>query len=124
MKLTDFGLCNTVATNDMLKTNCGTLTYIAPEILKGVKYNQAVDMWSVGVISYILLSGYPPFIGQDKASLQQLVMNGKYECKFFLFHSIDYSPDWDEITKDAKDFIAKLLVVDPKERYVQADLIE
>ena len=54
IKLADFGLCNSVATNDMLKTNCGTLTYIAPEILKGLKYNKSVDMWSVGIISYIL----------------------------------------------------------------------
>ena len=54
VKLADFGLSTVVANDSMLKTSCGTLTYCAPEILKGEKYGKPVDMWSIGVITYIL----------------------------------------------------------------------
>jgi serine/threonine protein kinase len=82
--LADFGL-STIADNDqMLKTSCGTLTYVAPEILKGEKYGKPVDLWSTGVITYILLSGYPPFYGKDDAALLDVTLKGQFQCECFI----------------------------------------
>ncbi|KAI9203693.1 calcium/calmodulin-dependent protein kinase type 1D-like protein [Polychytrium aggregatum] len=115
VKLADFGLAS-VATNDyMLKTNCGSLTYIAPEVLKSQPYGKPVDMWGIGVITYILLSGYPPFWAEDDAGIMDITIKGIY--KFF-------SPDWDNITDDAKDFIAKLLIVNPDSRMTSSQALK
>jgi serine/threonine protein kinase len=83
VKLADFGL-STIASNDsmMLKTSCGTLTYCAPEILRGETYGKAVDMWSIGVITYILLSGYPPFWDKDESVMMELTLKGSFACRF------------------------------------------
>jgi serine/threonine protein kinase len=54
IKLADFGFSTMAAGNDVLRTNCGTLMYMAPEIIKGETYGKAVDMWSVGVITYVM----------------------------------------------------------------------
>ncbi|KAL2911718.1 hypothetical protein HK105_208819 [Polyrhizophydium stewartii] len=107
VKLADFGLSTIVTTDSMLKTSCGTLTYCAPEILKGEAYGKPVDLWSTGVISYILLSGYPPFWDKEEAAMMELTLRGKFTF---------FSPDWDEITDTAKDFITKLIQVDPVKR--------
>lgn len=63
IKLADFGLATVAKEDYMLKTSCGTLTYVAPEILRNQPYGKAVDMWSLGVITYILLS-----VGRGEAS--------------------------------------------------------
>ena len=70
-------------------------------------YGKEVDMWSVGVIVYILLCGFPPFYADNDAQLFQQIKAGKYE---FL------RPYWDPVSPMAKEFVAKLLVVDPKRR--------
>lgn len=115
VKLADFGL-STVADNDqMLKTSCGTLTYVAPEILKGEKYGKPVDLWSTGVITYILLSGYPPFYGKDDAALLDVTLSGRFQY---------HSPDWDSISDSAKDFIKKLIEVDPEKRSTAAQALQ
>merc|ERR1712238_160378 len=62
VKIADFGFAKKVYKESSLVTQCGTPGYVAPEILEGQKYDQRADMWSVGVILYILLGGYPPFI--------------------------------------------------------------
>ena len=64
IKLGDFGLSTCIDnTLGCAMTACGTPGYVAPEIINGAAYDQAVDMWSLGVITYILLCGYPPFYG-------------------------------------------------------------
>lgn len=108
IKVADFGLANHMNdANSMLTTCCGTLTYAAPEILKMQGYNEQVDMWSVGVITYILLSGYPPFAGDSEATVLQAALDATFEF---------FSPEWDQISTAAKDFIKRLIVVDPKSR--------
>ena len=87
-----------------LDTQCGTPGYVAPEILKGAKYGTEVDMWSCGVIVYILLGGYPPFHDDNHAILYRKIKDADYA----------FDPQyWDQVSDDAKDLIKKMLVVDP-----------
>ena len=88
-------------------TQCGTPGYVAPEILHGVAYGTKADMWSLGVITYILLGGYPPFIEQNQRELFKKIKKGQYE-----FHP-EY---WGGISAGAKDLISKLLTVHPNKR--------
>ena len=65
IKICDFGISQILThENEYMTARKGTLGYMAPEILKGQKYNKSVDYWSVGVIMFILLCGYPPFMGE------------------------------------------------------------
>ncbi|KAL3837589.1 hypothetical protein ACJMK2_022937 [Sinanodonta woodiana] len=114
LKLADFGLAMEV--KEPIYTVCGTPTYVAPEILSEIGYGLEVDMWAVGVISYILLCGFPPFRSPDRnqTELFEFIKAGEYE---FL------SPYWDNISLVAKDLIEHLLVVDKKKRYTATDVL-
>lgn len=107
IRLTDFGLSRIYTQSMMMQTACGTPGYVAPEILAGEGYTFAVDMWSAGVIMYILLCGYPPFYDENDAKLFEAILHANYT-----FHS----PYWDHISEDAKNLIRQLLVVDPTKR--------
>ena len=85
----------------------GTPAYVAPEVLRGQAYGLAVDMWSTGVICYILLGGYHPFPYANKAKLFSKIKQRQYE-----FHT-QY---WSDITPQAKDMISALLTTDPSKR--------
>lgn len=76
---------------------------MAPEVLAQKPYGKAVDVWSLGVISYILLCGYPPFYDENDANLFAQILQGEFEFD---------SPYWDEISDSAKDFIRHLMCVD------------
>ena len=76
IKITDFGLAKAKAASDM-STACGTPGYVAPEVLKNEKYGPAVDMWSVGVILYILLCGFPPFYHEQTKQLYRQIKKGE-----------------------------------------------
>ena len=77
IKLADFGFAKKV-NGKSLDTQCGTPGYVAPEILKGAKYGTEVDMWSCGVIVYILLGGYPPFHDDNHAILYRKIKAADY----------------------------------------------
>jgi calcium/calmodulin-dependent protein kinase I len=115
IKLSDFGLSKIYDNEFLMKTACGTPGYVAPEILSANPYGPAVDMWSAGVICYILLCGYPPFYNDNDAILFESILNAKYQ-----FHS----PYWDQISKPAKDLIRALLVVDPQARLNATQALE
>jgi calcium/calmodulin-dependent protein kinase I len=116
IKLADFGFAKTVTKDDAgLVTTCGTPGYVAPEILEGTAYGKPVDIWSIGVITYILLAGYPPFHDDSQPILFRKIRKGKYQYD---------SPYWDNVSDDAKDFISRMLVVDPKNRAAASDLLE
>ena len=97
-----------------MKTACGTPGYIAPEVLLMKGYDQQCDVWSFGVIVYILLCGFPPFYADNDAQLFERIKKGKYE---FL------KPYWDPVSDVAKAFIRRMLVVDPRERATTSDLL-
>jgi calcium-dependent protein kinase len=106
IKLIDFGLSKINEDHKEMKTKAGTPYYIAPEILSGT-YSKECDVWSLGVILYILLSGYPPFFG----STDNIIIN-KVKSRDF-----DYdSEEWENVTPLCKDLIDKMLVVDPANR--------
>ncbi|XP_056413920.1 LOW QUALITY PROTEIN: calcium/calmodulin-dependent protein kinase type 1G [Hyla sarda] len=105
--ITDFGLSK-MEESGIMSTACGTPGYVAPEVLAQKPYSKAVDCWSIGVITYILLCGYPPFYEETESKLFEKIKDGSYEFE---------SPFWDDISKSAKDFISCLLEKDPKKRY-------
>lgn len=114
IKLADFGFAKKVTSENCLLTQCGTPGYVAPEILHGVPYGTKADMWSIGVIAYILLGGYPPFIEQNQRELFKKIKRGQYE-----FHP-EY---WGGISHEAKDMISRLLTVDPTRRMSANDAL-
>eukprot|EP00977_Amphora_coffeiformis_P012882 scaffold3271_cov181-Amphora_coffeaeformis.AAC.9 len=115
IKVADFGFACRVHTPQSLTTRCGTPTYVAPEILKNIPYDQSGDMWSVGVIIYVLLVGYPPFADNNQSVLFQKIRVGDYT-----FHP----EEWKGISEDAKDLIKHLLVVDPLQRWTARQALE
>ncbi|CAM9242759.1 unnamed protein product, partial [Choristocarpus tenellus] len=115
VKVADFGFAQKFMPDIGLTTQCGTPGYVAPEILMRKKYNQAVDMWSVGVITYVLLGGYPPFHDENQTKLFMKIKKGVY-----VFHP-EY---WSDISSEAKDLISKMLTVDPKKRITASEALE
>ena len=116
IKITDFGLGKFFdAQSEVMKTPCGTPGYIAPEVLHMKGYGRECDVWSFGVIVYILLCGFPPFYADSDALLFEKIKKGEYE---FL------RPYWDPISEDAKDLIRKMLIVDPKKRITCAEAMQ
>ena len=86
---------------------CGTPDYIAPEILISQSYGPGVDIWAAGVITFILLGGYPPFFHDDEQELFNIIKAGQFEFQ---------APWWDHVTEAAKSVIAQMLTVDPAQR--------
>jgi serine/threonine protein kinase len=107
IKIIDFGLARKhYANKPPMKTIVGTPYYIAPDVLRK-SYGKACDLWSVGVITYTLLAGYPPFNATEMKGVYAAVQSGKYCFP---------SADWKHISLEAKDFIRKLLQTDPSKR--------
>ena len=98
-----------------MKTPCGTPGYIAPEVLHMRGYDKQCDVWSFGVIVYILLCGFPPFYADNDAQLFERIKRGKYEF---------IKPYWDPISEEAKAFVRRMLVADPKKRATCSDLLK
>ena len=102
LKLIDFGLAKTVTPNDHLTTKTGTCYYVSPEILKG-QYNEKCDIWSLGVILFMMLSGYPPFDGSSDREIIESVKKAQYA----------FDEDiWFTISPSAKDLISQMFEVD------------
>lgn len=116
IKVADFGLSNIIMDDEaMLKTACGTPTYAAPELLKGKGYGVEVDMWSLGVVVYIMLCGFPPFYHEDVQVLFRLIMAGKFKFP---------SPYWDDISDTAKNLILGLLTIDVSKRLTAEQVLQ
>jgi len=114
IKIADFGFSKKFD-EEKLMTSCGSPGYVAPEVLTCESYDKAVDMWSVGVIIYILLCGYPPFYADNAPALFKKIMDVKYDFD---------DPSWDEVSEDAKNLIRHLLIKDPKERHTAKQCLD
>eukprot|EP00227_Mantoniella_beaufortii_P020022 CAMPEP_0197599988 /NCGR_PEP_ID=MMETSP1326-20131121/32457_1 /TAXON_ID=1155430 /ORGANISM="Genus nov. species nov., Strain RCC2288" /LENGTH=332 /DNA_ID=CAMNT_0043167031 /DNA_START=173 /DNA_END=1171 /DNA_ORIENTATION=+ len=118
VKIADFGLARFYAGNSELRTICGSPLYVAPEILdirsSSETYTPAVDMWSIGVILYILLSGNFPFGNDDEQVLFQKILSGDYSMNDSI---------WNYISDGAKDCVKQLLTVDTSARMTVSEAL-
>jgi len=92
----------------------GTPAYVAPEVLRRERYGVAADIWSMGVICYVLLGGYLPFDAEPASKLFALIKKGEYK------YDDEY---WAEMSADSKDFISKMLTVDVASRWTSEELL-
>lgn len=116
IKVIDFGLAKKFVpgSGQTMKTKAGTPYYVSPQVLSG-SYDEKCDIWSCGVIAYILLCGYPPFYGDNDNLILRAVKTGHFEFP---------SPDWDPISQHAKAFITKMLTFDPVKRPSAEQMLE
>ncbi|XP_049286811.1 serine/threonine-protein kinase GL21140 isoform X1 [Anopheles funestus] len=115
LKLGDFGLACEVT--EPLLSICGTPTYVAPEILMESGYGVKIDVWAAGIILYILLCGFPPFVSPDNQQEQlfDAILNG-----FFDFPA----PYWNNIGDSVRDLIINMLQSDPELRFSSEDILD
>ncbi|MED6119912.1 hypothetical protein PIB30_016121 [Stylosanthes scabra] len=114
LKIMDFGLSSVEEFTDPVVGLFGSIDYVSPEALSQGKITAKSDMWSLGVILYILLSGYPPFIAQSNRQKQQMILNGNFSF---------YEKTWKDISQSVKQLISSLLTVDPSRRPSAQELL-
>lgn len=113
IKITDFGFAE-LYTDVGFDLQLGTPLYMAPEIVRNEKYDKTVDCWSIGVITWILLIGKPPFKGKNPKKVHKEILKGiNWKTEGFL-----------ALSKDAKDFLKKTLAEKPKDRALPATLLK
>ena len=104
IKLCDFGVSKQIKKGQLLTDTCGTPAFIAPEILKEKPYNPYItDIWSSGVVLYIIVSGFFPFRGNNETELRKNIINGNF-------------PKLNDISENLKDLLDKLLEINPEKR--------
>lgn len=107
LKLIDFGFARVWDPSRRMTTACGSAEYVSPDVLCGEGYTDKTDLWSVAVIVWMLLTGYPPFHGSKN------VMMSKIKCAR---PDWSHSSRWNKVSQEAKNFVQKLLVKDPTQR--------
>ncbi|CAD8061384.1 unnamed protein product [Paramecium sonneborni] len=111
LKIIDFGASAKLVNDEKLNKRIGTPFYVAPEVLNG-SYDEKCDIWSLGVLLYILLCGYPPFFGHSEGEVLAKVRKGTYQFD---------SNDWSKVSMQAKDLIRRMLFYDPASRIGASD---
>jgi hypothetical protein len=116
IRILDFGLSKISIPNEKCTEPYGTLTYCAPEIILDEPYNKEVDMWSLGVMTYLMVSGRLPFNSEDENKIARKIA----------FDEPDYEKNscWKSLSYECIDFIKKLLNKDPKKRMIIEDAIK
>ncbi|XP_074575351.1 calcium-dependent protein kinase 1-like [Curcuma longa] len=113
LKATDFGLSTFFKPGELFKDVLGSAYYIAPEVLRK-NYGPEADIWSAGVIVYILLAGVPPFWADNDQGIFSAILRGR----------LDFSSDpWPNISDSAKDLVKKMLRANPQERLTAAEIL-
>uniref|UniRef100_A0A914ULR2 Protein kinase domain-containing protein n=1 Tax=Plectus sambesii TaxID=2011161 RepID=A0A914ULR2_9BILA len=105
VKIADFGLACKVL--GPLYRVCGTPTYVAPDILREQGYGLPVDVWSLGIITHVMLVGYAPFRNQDRAELFRMIQKGVFSLEL---------PGWNKVSDGAKEVVQKMLTVNAEKR--------
>ena len=108
IRLGDLGFAKEFKSGELCNEYLGTLDYAAPEVISGIPYDESVDIWSLGVSMYVLLSGYPPFPTTPECTLRQCIKSGAYMFP---------AKNWKNISNEAKDLIRHMIRVSPKERW-------
>lgn len=116
--IADFGLSRIIDQEKfhVLTTTCGTPGYMAPEIFNKTGHGKPVDLWAIGVITYFLLCGYTPFDRESSGQEREAILKADYR-----FEPAEY---WEGISNSAKDFINRLLTIDPSVRLTAAQTLE
>ncbi|KAG6482530.1 hypothetical protein ZIOFF_059161 [Zingiber officinale] len=114
LKATDFGLSVFIEEGKVYRDIVGSAYYIAPEVLRQ-RYGKEIDIWSAGVILYILLCGVPPFWADTERGIFDAIIEGEIDFE---------SPPWPSISNSAKDLIKKMLTQDPKKRITSAQVLQ
>ena len=115
IRILDFGLSKISTPNEQCTEPYGTLTYCAPEIILDEPYNKEVDMWSLGVMTYLMISGRLPFNAEDENKIARQIAFGEP----------DFNSDcWKKVSKECINFIKRLLEKDPKKRMNIADTLK
>jgi len=114
IKIIDFGVSCLFREGDKFSSKYGTPFYIAPEVLKQ-SYNEKCDIWSCGVVLYVMLCGCPPFGGRSNQEIVRNVLRGEV---------VFYSPDWDNISREVKELVSWMLTYDPMTRPSARDVLE
>jgi serine/threonine protein kinase len=115
IKIADFGISKIVKPNELMKTMVGTLSYTAPEILENKKYDCRVDYWSIGVIMFILLCGYPPFYGDTDADIHKSIRRDEVEY---------VEEDWQHVSPETLELVKGLLDKNPHKRKSVDDVLK
>lgn len=114
LKATDFGLSSFFQEGQVFTDIVGSAYYVAPEVLRR-SYSKEADIWSCGVMLYILLCGYPPFHGDNEKKIFEAVVS----------KPLDFQSDpWPKISEDAKDCVRRMLVRDPKRRSTAIQILQ
>ncbi|KAK9155719.1 hypothetical protein Sjap_003199 [Stephania japonica] len=114
LKATDFGLSVFIEEGKVYRDIVGSAYYVAPEVLRR-SYGKEIDIWSAGVILYILLSGVPPFWAETEKGIFDAVLKGELDFE---------SAPWPTISNSAKDLVRRMLTQDPKKRITSAQVLE
>ena len=114
IKIIDFGMAEIFEPKHKLSVKSGTPFYIAPEVLKK-NYDCKCDVWSAGVLLYIMLCGYPPFSGKTEHEIMANVVKGKYNM---------IGEAWDAVSKEGKELVKKMLTYEQKKRISAADAVK
>ncbi|XP_077819658.1 serine/threonine-protein kinase 33 isoform X4 [Macaca mulatta] len=117
IKVTDFGLAvkKQSRSEAMLQATCGTPIYMAPEVINAHDYSQQCDIWSIGVIMYMLFCGEPPFLASSEEKLFELIRKGELHFE---------NPVWNSISDCAKSVLKQLMKVDPAHRITAKELLD
>lgn len=113
-KLVNWGSAISLQQGDLLQRQIGTPLFMAPEMIRK-RYDMRCDIWSIGVIMYILLSGKSPFVGKTLDEIYESVTNG----------APDYTSDnWEGVSENAKDLVKNLLKTDPDQRFTTYEALK